>query len=167
MLQLLMPILTPILKGLLGEAFSAVKEILNRILPPEKMSERERAELNQELEKVKLLLENRAEERITESEKLFEQRVMTEYNKPRWYRDIVRPGITMGWFGFYGWMKFMVVTAVLEDGFSYPGDLEAIFNGYDAMIGMSIIAFWFGPKMVERLLGKSEWLKSLFNIAIK
>jgi hypothetical protein len=157
-------LLGPLLKPLMGEAFSAISTVLNRLLPPEKMSEKERAELDQEMEKLRVFYENRIEERAAESEKLFEQRVTAQYANPKWYRDIVRPIITLGWSGFYGWMKYKIITVSLSDGFQYPGDMEAVFNGYDAMVGLTIIGFWFGPKMVERLMGKGNFLKGLFNL---
>ncbi|RLG88698.1 MAG: hypothetical protein DRO18_00880 [Thermoprotei archaeon] len=66
-------------------------------------------------------------------------------------RLMVRPLVTYSWMALYAYLKVNIVLCVTADGFQ-PQDAAAIFNGYDAMVGLTILTFWFGSKAVERVL---------------
>jgi len=158
---------------LIGPAASLLDTVLKRILPPEKVSEKDRMEIVTQFQ-----LEY--EKHLKEYAKMFFDFVQSQYQAVRegpyaffaafadMMRMLVRPLITMAWFALYAWIKVMVIRIVMSDGFQLQ-DVKVIFTEYDAIIGIIILVFWFGDRAFQRGIEalKGGYLGRLFKVLLK
>ena len=158
----------------IGPAAKLLDTILRRVLPPEKVSEKERLEITKQFE---LALG----EQLRESEAQFFDLVKTQIQSAvrtgpfafltaiaDTLRMLVRPVVTMAWFALYAWIKVNVIIMVTADGFQLA-DVNIIFNHYDAIIGIIILTFWFGSRAFERAIEalRTGKLANLFGFMLK
>lgn len=162
-----MAISIPIISGIIN----IVNGAIDKIFP----DATKKAEMKHEFKKYLL-------EMPFEQWKLFNQRVITEYQNPCWFRDIVRPIVTFSAWGIYLYIKIIIIYFVSK---FYIPMLEAIeptienlpillthlhnfvatlFTWYDLSIISGILAFWFGPKAFERITEKLAGVKNMKSL---
>jgi len=166
------------LGGILGSVFGFISKpldtVLKRVIKDKNLQMQMKHELEMELMKMPF-----------EQMKLFEKRVVTEYEHPNLLRDAVRPVITYCCWGLYMYIKIVTVWALsnlyfpaintlaqsgtienLPQTKSLVGEfIESIFTQYDLYIILTILGFWFGSKLFERVIdkvGKTGGLASFF-----
>jgi len=159
---------------IIGPATRVLDTILKRILPPEKVSEKERLEITKQFE-----LE--FGEQLRKSEAQFFDFVKTQIQYAvrtgpfafltaiaDTLRMLVRPVVTLAWFALYAWIKINIIRVATADGFQLD-DIPIVFNHYDAIIGIIILTFWFGSRAFERAIEalKAGKLGSLFGFMLK
>lgn len=158
----------------IGPAAKVLDTILKRVLPPEKVSEKERLLITKEFE---LALQ----EQLRENEAQFFDLVKTQIQSAvrtgpfafltaiaDTLRMLVRPVVTLAWFALYAWIKINIIQVATADGFQLD-DIPIVFNHYDAIIGIIILTFWFGSRAFERAIEalKAGKLGSLFGFMLK
>jgi len=164
------PILSEILKIINGP----VNTVIDRLVPDKNKA----AEMKHELEKE--LMRIPAEQALA-----FERRVTAEYEHPNWLRDSVRPVVTYCAFGLYFTIKVITVWVLTSiyipalQATAKAADLASIaqvkgllseyiasvFTMYDFYLLLTIFGFWFGSKLLERVIdkiGKTGGLASIF-----
>lgn len=142
----------------MGPITEAVKLVLNRVLPPEKMSEAERqsvelqvqaAIMAQGMETLKVELAD-----VADARKLAAAEVQpTDPYVVRLARGLMRPYIGFAVASAY---IFNLLLPLLSQLFALPPIKPVALNAYDyALIG-SIFTFLFGLRSAEKIAGKDE-----------
>ncbi|RLB06419.1 MAG: hypothetical protein DRG83_00115 [Deltaproteobacteria bacterium] len=159
---------------IIGPAAKLLDTILKRVLPPEKVSEKERLEITKQFE---LALEKQ----LKESEAQFFELVKTQIQSAvrtgpfafftaiaDMLRMLVRPVVTLAWFALYAWIKINVISMITSDGFQVT-DVKVIFTQYDAIIGLVILCFWFGDRAFKRAIEalREGKLKNIFGFMLR
>lgn len=162
-----MPIQIPIISGIID----LVNGAIDKIFP----DATKKAEMKHEFNKYLL-------EVPFEQWKLFNQRIITEYQNPCWFRDLVRPVITYSaWLTYMFYKGFIIyfvtkfylpilsaIEPTIENLPTMMAHLQnfvgTLFTWYDLSIISGILAFWFGPKAFERISEKLAGLKSIKSI---
>lgn len=155
---------------LIGPATKILGDVLKRVLPPEKVSEKER-----------LLIESQfqlaLEEELRKNQAQFYELVKSQYQAVRkgpfaifaaiadMLRMLVRPVVTFSWVGVYLFVKLLVIQYVLADGFQLE-DVNIIWNRYDFILTLVIVSFWFGERTVRYIIEtwKTGVFKNFFKI---
>ena len=141
---------------LIGPATKILGDVLKRVLPPEKVSEKER-----------LLIESQfqlaLEEELRKNQAQFYDLVKSQYQAVRkgpfaifaaiadMFRMLVRPLITYAAFGLYMFIKVQIVQHALADGFQME-DVNVMFTQKDWWILALCLVFYFGDRFVRRTI---------------
>lgn len=142
-----------------------------------------------ELEKIKLEGSIELNKSLRLSEVSFNDRIKAEMSTKinivvDTIRGLVRPVITFAITGFYGWVKYILVSALhraFEAAIAVPSiqaDPEAqvrlsiefakaAFTVYDFLLLTTVFTFWFGGKMLERYVEKMTKLMEASPAAAK
>jgi hypothetical protein len=170
------------LSSIFGFISKPLDTVLKKLLPDKTQREKLKHELEMELIRLP------AQERMA-----FEKRIQLEIEHPNWFRDAVRPLITYCAWLFYMVYKFITLwimtkayLPVLDKLSSGTPDqvytnidkikamlgeyAENIFTDADLYILLTILGFWFGSKMFERIIdtsGRVGGIRTFFGMAGK
>lgn len=142
-----------------------------------------------ELEKIKLDGAVEFNKSLRASEISFNERIKAEMSTKiniivDTIRGMVRPIITFAITGFYGWVKYILVTALhraFEAAMAVPSiqadaDKQVqlavefaknAFTIYDFLLLTTVLTFWFGGKLLERYVEKMTKLMEVSPAATK
>lgn len=142
-----------------------------------------------ELEKVKLEGSIELNKSLRDSEISFNERIKAEMSTKinivvDTIRGLVRPIITFAITGFYGWVKYILVSALhraFESAMQVPSiqadaDKQVqlavefaknAFTVYDFMLLTTVLTFWFGGKLLERYVEKMTKMMEASPAAVK
>lgn len=165
-----------IIESILGFISKPLDTVLKAFLPDKKQQDKFKHELN------KLLLTLPFKER-----EMFEKRLQIEAQHPNLLRDAVRPIITYCAWAWYMTYKSIVLyiitkaylpmliklsTGEAETIYKNVGKINELLREYashifttaDLYILLTILGFWFGSKMLERVVDKYAKTGGIFSM---